>query len=91
MNIDKKILAVVVLSVTATLLTVGLFSGQPAKALVAVEGRDYQLVTGQLSGGGEGLYVEDQRTGLMAVFTYDPNVRGLRARAIRPLSDAFPR
>ena len=39
--------------------------------------------------GGDGLYIMDMRTGQVAVFTYDPASRGVRARKVRNVADAF--
>ena len=50
---------------------------------------DYQAVTAQIQSGSEALYIVDNRTGLLAVFVYDPQSRALQAKAVRPLADAF--
>ena len=89
---DKKSLSIGILSVTATLLTIAcLMPARPADGAFAVKDRDYQLNTVQNQQGGDSLYVVDNRTGLMAVFSYDPNGGVLRPRAVRPVSDAFVR
>jgi hypothetical protein len=46
-------------------------------------------VTAAIQSGGEGLYIVDNRTGLIAIFTYDPNARAVVPRAARPVTDAF--
>jgi hypothetical protein len=64
---------------------------QRADAAFAVKDRDYQVITAEDVSGGDALYVIDNRTGLMAVFTYDVRDGALRARQVRPVSDAFSR
>jgi hypothetical protein len=86
---DKKLIAICVLTVSAVALMLANFAAPPAKADMAVNSRDYQAVTARITSGGEGLYVLDNRTGLMAILTYDPNTRGLVPRAARPITDAF--
>lgn len=87
---DRKTLSIGILSLTALALLIGIvFTPQPASGLVAVSQRDYQLVTARVTTGGDGLYIMDNRTGQLAVFTYDPASRGLRARTVRMVSDAF--
>ena len=84
-NITLTILsmaAAVMLVVHATLPT-------PAHASEAVKDRDYQVVSARMQSGGDGLYILDNRTGQLAVFTYDPAVRGVRAKHVRPVADAF--
>jgi len=79
-----------ILSLTAALL-IGAhwFTPAPAAAQVAVKERDYQAVTARIQTGGDGLYVLDNRTGLVAVFTYDVSSRSVRARTVRNVADAF--
>lgn len=88
---DNKTFAIGVLSVTAAVLLAAMlmFEPQRAQATTAVRDRDYQMVTARLNVGGEGLYIVEQRTGLMAVFTWDANTRTMAPRAIRAVSDAF--
>jgi hypothetical protein len=79
-----------ILSITAALMLAGhLMLPQSARGSEAVKDRDYQLVTARVQQGGEGLYILDNRTGQIAVFTYDPASKSLRARAVRMVSDAF--
>ena len=90
---DKKTFGIGILSITATLLTLAclLVPTKKADAAFAVKDRDYQLLTVENVTGGDALYVVDNRTGLMAVFIYDPNGGVLRPRAVRAVSDAFSR
>jgi hypothetical protein len=47
------------------------------------------LITSPNQAGGDTLYVVDNRTGLMAVFTFDNRTRTLRPRQMRAVADAF--
>lgn len=73
----------------ALLLAAHWFVPSPAAAQVAVKDRDYQVVTARITSGGDGLYVMDNRTGQIAIFSYDPSARSMRARAVRNVADAF--
>ena len=85
----RQNIAISVLSLTAALLLAAHVMVQPAGAAAVIKDRDYQVVTAKIQTGGEGLYILDNRTGQMAVFTYDPTSRGLRARTVRNVTDAF--
>src|SRR5438034_4246913 len=88
--IDKKTFTIGVLSVTAViLLAANLMLPQPVAGMVAVKDRDYTAVTGKTTKGGDALFLTDNRTGMMAVFVFDPNVRSLKALDVQPVSDAF--
>jgi hypothetical protein len=87
---DRKTLGIGILSTTAALLLViHAFLPSPAQAQVAIKERDYQVVTARITTGGDGLYIMDNRTGQVAVFTYDAASRGVRARTVRNVADAF--
>ena len=86
---DKKLIAICVLTVSAMGMMICNFVTPPARAEAVANTRDYQAVTAEIQGGGEGLYIVDNRTGLMAIMTYDPNSRTVIARAARPVVDAF--
>ncbi len=86
---DRKLIAICVLTVLAVALMIAIFVAPAAKADVAVNSHDYQAVTARVQGGGEGLYILDNRTGLIVILTYDPNTRSLIPRAARPVMDAF--
>lgn len=84
-------LSIALLSVTALLLAAGhWFLPASARAEEVVKERDYQVVTARVQQGGDGVYILDNRTGLLAVFTYDPATRAVRPRQVRQVSDAFP-
>jgi hypothetical protein len=88
--IDKKTFTIGVLSVTAlVLLVANLMLPQPAAAEVAVKDRDYTAVTGNTTKGGDALFLTDNRTGMMAVFIFDPNTRSLKALDVQSVSEAF--
>jgi hypothetical protein len=86
---NRKLIAICALTISAVVLMMLTFFHTPAAvADDSVNSRDYQVVTARVLSG-EGLYVIDNREGLMAVFTYDATARSMRARAVRPVSDAF--
>ena len=85
-----KTSSIVILSITAVVLLLANFSmQQPAVGATAIKDRDFQLVTSKIQGGGEGLYVIDNRTGVMAIFSFEPGANTLRPRAVRPVAEAF--
>jgi hypothetical protein len=87
---NKETFGIGILSLTAVVLIVANYFAAPvATASEAVKERDYQVVTARIQQGGEGLYVLDNRTGILAVLSYDPTTRKMVARATRPLADAF--
>jgi hypothetical protein len=87
---DKKIIAISVLSLTAVALFVAnLLMPSRATANFVVKDRDYQAVTATLTANDEGLYVLDNRSGLMALFSYDPNRKSLVIRDMKPIMNAF--
>lgn len=89
-NLDKKTFAIGILSLSAVaLLVANLIHVPPAKAAMAIKDRDYQAVTARVNRGGEALYLTDNRTGLMAVFVYDPSKRAVIPLAVEPVSKAF--
>lgn len=87
---NNKTLAIVLLSVTATLLLLAnIFLPEPTFAADAVKDRDYQMVSARIDIGGEALYVIDNRSGMVAVFSYDTSSRSILPRAVLPLMDVF--
>jgi hypothetical protein len=89
MYIDKKILAIVALTFTAALM-LWLNLSSTAKADVVIKDQNYQMITTLAGAGGQGLYIMDGNTGLMAVFTYDANTHGLKPRAFISITNLFP-
>jgi hypothetical protein len=89
MTRNKTNLAISILSITAALmLAAHWLAPTSATAQVAIKERDYQVVTARVQTGGDGLYILDNRTGQIAVFTYDPASRAVRARTVRMVADA---
>ena len=86
---NRQNLPIVILSITAALLLAAHVLVQPADAQAVIKDRDYQVVTAKIATGGDGVYIMDIRTGQVAVFTYDPASRGVRARTVRNVADAF--
>jgi hypothetical protein len=87
---NRQNLGIGILSLTAALLIAAHgFAPSSADANVAVKDRDYQVVTAKIQTGGDGLYIMDNRTGQIAIFTYDAASRSVRARAVRNVGDAF--
>ena len=85
----RQNIGIIVLSITAAVLLAAHVLVQPAGAEAVLKDRDYQVVTAKIATGGDGLYIMDIRTGQVAVFTYDPAARGVRARTVRNVADAF--
>jgi hypothetical protein len=78
-----------ILSVTATLLMVGLyFSPRPADALMTIKDRDFSMVTAR-SQQSDSLYVLDNRSGKVAVYSYDSSTRTVRPRVAGDMADIF--
>jgi hypothetical protein len=87
---DKKIFGIGILSLSAVILLAANFViRQPAEAVAVIKDRDYQAATVKGPTGGDSLYVADNRTGVIAIFSYDPTSRGLKLRASRLVADAF--
>ena len=77
---DKKLMAICVLTVTAVALMLANFSSRPAQAQVVLSGRNYQIATGHLATGGEGVYILDNVSGNIAIFSYSPEFKQLKVR-----------
>ncbi|MGB7156894.1 MAG: hypothetical protein WBD40_02440 [Tepidisphaeraceae bacterium] len=87
---DSKTYGIGILSLTALVLIVANCLVPPkASAELSVTGAGYSVVTARVQSGGDGVYILDNRTGNLAVFTYDPGSRRLEPRTVRPLADAF--
>ena len=82
-------IAIAILSASASFMLAAHMFMQPTAQAEVIKDRDYQIVTARVPAGGEGLYILDNRTGNVAVFTYDAATRNMRARQVRPVSDAF--
>lgn len=87
---NRKTLTIGFLSLSALILAIAnLLPMQPVLASESIKDRDYQVVTARVQQGGEGLYILDNKTGLVAVFTWDVAARAVRVRAVMPMVDAF--
>ena len=87
---DKKTFTIGVLTVTAVLLFIAQFLPvQRANAAETIKDRAYMMVTGRNQQGGETLYVTENRSGLIGVFTWDTSSRTVKLRAVMPVADAF--
>jgi hypothetical protein len=87
---DKKTFSIGILSITGALLLIAcLLPTKSADAAFAVKDRDYQVITVPSVGGGDAVYIVDNRTGLMAVFAFDNRARVLRPKQVRAVQDAF--
>jgi len=87
---DKKHFTIGILSLTAVILFVAnLLVPQRAAADFSIKDRDYSAVTASLQANDEGIYILDNRSGTMALFSYDPNARGLIVRSVAPVTAAF--
>ena len=91
-NMDKKTFAIGILSITATVLMLGnYFAPQPANALMTIKDRDFSLVTALTQQSGDSLYVLDNRSGRVAIYSYDASSRIIRPRAgQRYVKGVFP-
>jgi hypothetical protein len=87
---DKKTYGIGILSVTAALLFVANFMPiKTVQAADAVKERDFTVVTSRITQGGEALYICDNRTGQMAVFTWEAAARQIRLRDLKPVAEMF--
>jgi hypothetical protein len=88
---NSKTLTISTLSITALILFIAQFIPITpiTSAATTIKDRDYSLATAISSQGGDIIYVTDNRTGLMAVFVWDPTSRSLQPRAGYSLADAF--
>jgi hypothetical protein len=86
----SQTLSITILSITAALmLAAHIFIPTSAQASFAIKDRDYQVVSARITSGGDGIYILDNKTAQLAVFTYDPAARAVRARVKRPIAEAF--
>jgi hypothetical protein len=90
---DKKSLTIVLLSISAAVLFITnlLMPTRTAVADEVIKDRDYQVMTERWQANDEALIILDNRSGQMAAFIYDPNVKGLLVKAVAPVMNAFGR
>jgi len=87
----KETFGIGILSLTALVLFIATyFASPPVIASDAVQSHDFQMVTARISVGGEGLYILDNRTGVLTVYTYDMASRKMVPRVARPMAEMFP-
>lgn len=87
---DKKSFTIGMLSLTAVLLFIAILIMPPrASANFAIKDRDYQAVTAAIGANDEALYILDNRSGLMACFSYNPNQKTLQLQDLKPVMNAF--
>jgi hypothetical protein len=88
---DTKTFSIGILSITAVILFVAnlIVPQQQAAAQITVKDSGYSVATSRVQTGGDGLYIVDNGTGLMAVFTWDPASRTVRPRAVKDIGEAF--
>jgi len=90
MMIDKRTFALGILSLSAVILMVAnILAPRGAVADTAVYNEAYQMQTGRMNGGGEAVYITDNRSGMMAVVAYNPNRKGLDVVAVKSVTTAF--
>ena len=89
MFIDKKFIGILTLAFSAGVLLWANSATQVARADNVIGDRDYQLVTAADPNGGSNLYIYDNASGIMAVFSYDPTSRSMRPRAFQYVPNIF--
>ena len=88
---DKKEFAIGILSLMATLLLAGIYFSPPrAQALMTIKDRDFSLVTARTQENGDVLYVLDNRSGKVAIYSYDPAGKVIRPRVAGDMVKVFP-
>lgn len=86
---DSKTYGIGILTLTATaLLIANLFSPSQVIGNEAVINEDMQAVTARASRGGEALYLLDNSTGKLAIFTVDPK-NGLQLQTVQDIEKGF--
>jgi hypothetical protein len=87
---DSRSYGIGILFVTAIVLLVAQFVPvPPAVAGTAVRERDYSVATARSVAGGDAVYIADNRTGMIAVFTWDASRRMVVVRDAKPIAEAF--
>jgi len=87
-KINNATIFALICSAMALLAAVFFVNPSPAPADFATKDRDYQVVSATVQNGSEGLYILDNRTGLIAVFLYEPG-KGLIHKGTQPIAAAF--
>lgn len=89
--LDKKTFAIGILSLSAVILLVAnILAPRTARATYeTIENQDFAMVTATALGGGDAIYVTEKRSGLLAVFVFDPNRKSLDVMDVEPVQAAF--
>jgi len=87
----KKTYVVGILSLSAMMLFVANFlvPSNSSATDISMKDRDYSAVTAHEQTGDDALYVMDNRSGMMLVFTYDPTRKSMVMRDRRSVLTAF--
>lgn len=86
---DSKTYGIGILTLTAVaLLIANLFAPRPATAIESVANDDMQAVTARYQQGGDALYLLDQGSGRLAVFTVSPRA-GLELKVVANIEAGF--
>jgi hypothetical protein len=86
---DKQTYGIGILAVTAVaLLIANLFAPRPAVGIESVANDDMQAVTARAKQGGDALYLLDQSSGKLAVFTVDTRA-GLKLMTVADVEAGF--
>jgi hypothetical protein len=66
--------AIVALICSAVALLAAVLFVQPSTSYAeeSIKDRDFQMVTARVTGGSDALYIVENRTGMMAIFLYEP-------------------
>ena len=91
---DRKTFYIGLLCLTATgLLLLNYFGPSPAAGQVSsaltIKDRDFSMVTARTQAHGDALYIMDNRSGRVAVMTYDAASHLVRPHALRDLPSVF--
>ncbi len=86
---DKKTMWITVLSVTAVALAALNYAARPAQALMTIKDRDFSMVTARTQNQGDCLYIMDNRTGKVAVYTYDSARKVMLPRVFGDIAALF--
>jgi hypothetical protein len=88
-TMDRKTYGIGILTLTAVVLFVANFlAPRPAVGIESVSNEDMQAVTCRYQNGGDALYLLDQSSGKMAVFTVQ-NRGGLRLMSVVDVESGF--
>jgi hypothetical protein len=78
------------LCVTALILFIANFLPvQPLAQAEALKDRDYSLIAAKSARGGDTIYVVDNRTGMVAILSWNASTRNFELVGSAPLANAF--